>query len=153
MRTMRRIERLMSSEESAALLTKGEYGDLCTVDAEGQPSGTPMSYIFYEGDIYFHSAVEGLKLDNIKSNPKVCFTVVKHSCMDEEELVLHYESVMAYGKASLVDDEDKIIKILMEHIKKYSSDFNSKWEGYIKAAIKDIVIIKMEVDLITGKRS
>ena len=83
-RSMRRKDRQMSQESARELLNHGDYGVLSSVDEEGQPYGVPVNYV-YDGEktIYFHCAREGHKLDNLRSNPRVCFTiVVNHQIMD-----------------------------------------------------------------------
>lgn len=150
MKKMRRFDRSMTNEESQELLKRGEYGVLSTVDTEGQPFGTPLNYVFYDGSIYFHSAVEGTKLDNIENNPRVCFTVVGETELDPKDFSTNYESVMAFGKVSIVESGDEY-KILMEFIKKYSPDFMKEGEAYIKAAIDKVLVIKIEVDALSGK--
>ena len=150
MKKMRRFDRSMTNEESQELLKRGEYGVLSTADSEGQPFGTPLNYVFYDGSIYFHSAVEGTKLDNIENNPRVCFTVVGETELDPKDFSTNYESVMAFGKVSIVESGDEY-KILMEFIKKYSPDFMKEGEAYIKAAIDKVLVIKIEVDALSGK--
>jgi nitroimidazol reductase NimA-like FMN-containing flavoprotein (pyridoxamine 5'-phosphate oxidase superfamily) len=147
---MRRFDRSMTNEESQELLKRGEYGVLSTVDTEGQPFGTPLNYVFYDGSIYFHSAVEGTKLDNIENNPRVCFTVVGETELDPKDFSTNYESVMAFGKVSIVESGDEC-KLLMEFIKKYSPDFMKEGEAYIKAAIDKVLVIKIEVGALSGK--
>lgn len=150
MKKMRRVDRLMTNEKALELLKKGEYGILSTLDSEGQPFGTPVNYVFCEGNIYFHSAIEGTKLDNIENNPKVCLTVVGETELDSKDFSTNYESVMAFGKASLVEGNDKF-KILMEVVKKYSPDFIKEGEAYIKSSINQAFVIKIDVETISGK--
>ena len=64
---MRRKDRETDSEQTIKLLKEGEYGVLATVDAEGQPYATPLSYVCTNNLIYFHCATEGHKLNNLKS--------------------------------------------------------------------------------------
>jgi len=150
MKKMRRADRLMDTEEAAKLLEKGDYGIFCTVDQEGQPYGTPVHYVFYKGNIYFHAATVGTKLDNIKENQKVCFTVVTTSEVEPEKFSTIYESVMAFGKAAVTDEEEKV-KILMELVKKYSPEYIKEGEAYIEASKNATVVIKIEVGSFTGK--
>ncbi|MHC1721458.1 MAG: pyridoxamine 5'-phosphate oxidase family protein [Clostridiaceae bacterium] len=150
MKKMRRADRLMNSEEAAGLLVKGDYGIFCTVDQEGQPYGTPVHYVFYKGNIYFHAATEGTKLDNLKGNDKVCFTVVITSQVEPEKFSTIYESVMAFGKASEVGEEEKTM-ILMELVKKYSPEYIKEGEAYIEASRNATIVVKIEVESFSGK--
>ncbi len=58
-REMRRKDRETSEEEACQLLAAGEYGVLSTVGADGEPYGVPLSYVYRDGEIFFHSAPEG----------------------------------------------------------------------------------------------
>ena len=150
MKSMRKIERQMTVEEAVEVLNKGEYGILTTVDNELQPHGTPLSYVNIDDKIYFHCALEGLKLDNISKNPKVCFTVVGKTKVLPDKFSTEYESVMAYGKAVIVKGEEKIF-VLREVIKKYSPEFMESGEQYINRAAEKTCVVKIDVNHITGK--
>jgi Pyridoxamine 5'-phosphate oxidase len=74
--TMRRKDREISEEEALHLLAKGEYGVLSTVGPDGSPYGVPLSYIYREGEIYFHSAIEGRKVEHLCAGALASFCVV-----------------------------------------------------------------------------
>ncbi|HRU42660.1 MAG TPA: pyridoxamine 5'-phosphate oxidase family protein, partial [Candidatus Diapherotrites archaeon] len=121
-REMRRQDRKTDNEKAAAILAAGEYGILSTVGDNGYAYGVPLSYAYSKGSIYFHSATVGHKLDNIKHNDKVSFCVVGATEVIPEDFGTKYESVIVFGKASEIYDEEKQ-EALMTIIKKYSSDF------------------------------
>lgn len=150
MKNMRKIDRQMTSEETLVLLNRCQYGILSTVDKEYQPYGTPVSYINTGDKIYFHCALEGTKLENISNNPKVCFTVVGDTKLLPDKFSTEYESVMAFGKTSVVEGEEKIF-VLREIIKKYSPDFIEAGEQYINRATDKTCVIRIDIDNITGK--
>ncbi|MBF0530639.1 MAG: pyridoxamine 5'-phosphate oxidase family protein [Deltaproteobacteria bacterium] len=62
-------------QEIAKILDSTNIGCLATIDNNGYPYITPVNFVYYQGRIYFHCALTGEKLDNIKSCPKVCFEV------------------------------------------------------------------------------
>ena len=70
---MRRKERSIDNQQAIELLKKGQYGVLSTVGENGYAYGIPLNYAYHEGNIYFHCAAEGSKLDNIAYNNKVSF--------------------------------------------------------------------------------
>lgn len=150
MKKMRRTDRLMTDAEALMLLEKGEYGILSTADADGQTYGTPVSYVFSGKDIYLHSACTGTKLDNIKANPKVCFTVVGATKVLPSEFATEYESVMAFGEAAIAEDEEKRFA-LSEIVKKYSPDFLLEGDAYILANLNNCVVVKIAVAEFSGK--
>ncbi len=70
-RIIRRIDRAISEEEAKDILKKGEYGILSTISKEGQPYGVPLSYSYAGNIIYFHCALEGHKVDNVRENESI----------------------------------------------------------------------------------
>jgi len=150
MKNMRVIKRQMSDEQALELLKKGEYGVLSTVNAENQPFGTPLSYIFMEGSVYFHCAIVGTKLDNIKNNSKVCFTVIGKTQILPEQFSTNYESVMVFGNATLINGDEKV-SVFKEILKKYSNDYYEEGMKYIEKAKDKATVVKINIDSFTGK--
>ena len=75
-RKIRRIDRALSQSEAVEILKKGEYGILSTVSINGQPYGVPVNYAYTRDAIYFHCAVEGHVVENLRSSNNVSFCVV-----------------------------------------------------------------------------
>ena len=150
MKSMRKIERQMTDEETLGVLLKGEYGILSTIDANGQPFGTPLSYVVKDDNIYFHCALEGAKLDNIYFNRKVCFTVVGSTKVLEDKFSTEFESIMAFGDAIIIEGEEKLLA-LREVIKKYSPSFIEAGEMYINKAIEKTCVVRIKITHLTGK--
>jgi len=147
---MRVFKRQMNDEQTLDLLKKGEYGILSTIDVENQPFGTPLSYIFMEGSIYFHCATVGTKIDNIKNNSKVCFTVVGKTEILPAEFSTNYESVMAFGSATIINGEEKI-DALRAILKKYSRNYYEEGMKYIEQANDKVKVVKIKLEDFTGK--
>jgi len=57
------------------ILDSTNIGRLAIIGGDGHPYITPVNFVRYSGNIYFHCAPQSEKLDNLKRNPKVCFTV------------------------------------------------------------------------------
>ena len=74
-REMKRKERQLSAELTEKILNKCTSGVLSVIGDDGYPYGVPVSYAYSDGKIFFHCAKEGHKVDAIKNNPKVSFTV------------------------------------------------------------------------------
>lgn len=150
-RPMRKKERQMDAENALKLLQTGEYGVLSSVDAEGQPYGVPVNYVFDGKDvIYFHCAREGHKLDNLKHNPKVCFTVVGEQRIMDWIFSTAYESVIAFGEAVDVDADEKYQALRLLAIK-YSPDYMDEFDRDIERAMIPVQVIKIQVKQVTGK--
>ncbi len=62
-------------KEIQRILSLTNIGRLATNGEDGYPYMTPVNFVCIEGNIYFHCAPKGEKLDNIMRDPRVCFEV------------------------------------------------------------------------------
>ncbi len=147
---IRREDRKIGPEEAIEILKKGEYGILSTVGEDGYAYGVPLNYVYVDNSIYFHCAKEGHKLDNIKNNMRVSFCVVGETKPIPEKFTTRYESVIVFGKAMEIFNEEKE-KALLEIIYKYANQYIEQGKEYIKKAKDKTVIIKINIEKITGK--
>ena len=150
MRELRRKEKAMGELETAALLTRGEYGVLSTVDADGQPYGVPLNYVFKDNHIYFHCALVGHKVENIDFNPKVSFCVVGKTEVVADEFTSRFESAIAFGPASVVYGEERY-NALVWMLEKYSADFIEEGKVSIERNDRATKVVKIEVKHLCGK--
>lgn len=89
----------LTTEEIETLLATPEIGVLCTVDADGQPEGSP---VWFEADgasrIFLHVDRASRKARSIRRNPKVSLTVDTRSAP--------YRGVVLRGEARELDYDD-----------------------------------------------
>jgi uncharacterized protein len=149
-RTIRRADRAIPDHEAREILQAGEYGILSTVSADGQPYGVPVSYSYTGEVIYFHCAVEGHKLENLSSNNKVSFCVVGKTQVLPDKFATNYESVIVFGTAVEIVDDEKHTG-LVELLQKYSSGFMDKGLRYIDGDGHKARVYKIVIDAMTGK--
>lgn len=149
-REMRRSDRQCTKDQAITILEKCEYGVLSTVSQDGYSYGVPLSYVFKDSHIYFHSATTGHKLENIESNPKVSFCVVGDKQTLPEKFSTSYESVIVFGQASEVVGEEKK-DALLALVVKYSPDYLEKGKQYIDNSGEKTTVVKITVEQITGK--
>lgn len=107
--------------------------------------------MYINNSLYFHGASEGQKHDNIKFNEKVSFSVVQRTEILQERFTTKYESVIIFGKASTVVDEEEKRTSLMAFIDKYSPDFKKEGVEYINRAASKTNIVKITIDHATAK--
>lgn len=108
-RNMRRAEKAVDIIKAEELLRSENYGVLSVIGDDGFPYGVPVNFVYDEGKIYFHSTSgSSHKLDAIRKNEKVSFTVVLEHDMKPELLDTMYTSVIAFGRARvLVSKEER----------------------------------------------
>ena len=151
-REMHKKEREINYNEAIQILKNGEYGILSTVSQEGYPYGVPVNFVLIDNSIFFHCATEGHKLENILNDNRVSFCVVGGTCVMPDRFSTKYESVIVFGKAKEVFDDEKNTA-LIEIIKKYSSDYIEEGKEYIKKASAKTKVIKINIEKISGKAS
>ena len=120
---------------------------------DNRPYVVPLCFGYADNTLYFHSAAEGKKIEILKKNHNVCFEFDLGCEVVQDEQAckwgMKYQSVVGFGKASFVGDPEekrKGLDAIMEH-------YSGKSFDYPDAAIKNIVLIKVEIESMTGKQS
>ena len=147
---MRRKDKAMTKEACDHLLLKAEYGVLGTISHNGYPYLTPLNYVYANGKIYFHSAKEGEKLDNIDVDNKTSFCVVGDTVLIGEKFDTDYKSVLVFGRTIEVKEEEKK-EALRALIDKYSPDYIEEGYKYIEKSGTTTRVFGIEIDHISGK--
>ena len=151
-RAMRRGKQLLSMEDTLSVMDRGTNGILACVGDDEYPYAVPLSYVYFKEKIYFHSAKAGHKIDSIMRNPKVSFTVVDEDRIVSEEYTTYFRSVIAFGKARIVEGEERqgAFEALAE---KYSSDQPQEARKKEIAECTHAYLIAIDVEHITGKEA
>ncbi len=109
----RKHSEVSDKREMERILCSTNIGRLGTTGADGYPYVTPVNFVYYRGNIYFHCAPAGEKLDNIARDSRVCFEVdVPLSYLDtslgqeQRGCKVHqlYHCVIIRGEATVVPD-------------------------------------------------
>ena len=149
-RGMRRIEKALGIDKTIDILENGDFGVLATCGQDGFPYAVPLSYVCYNKMIYFHSALEGHKIDNISYDDNVSFCVVGKTKEIADEFDILYQSVIVFGRASIVKGKEKR-RALVLIAKKYTHKSDSEINDYLKANAKKSCVVKIKIKKITGK--
>lgn len=120
---------------------------------EGRPYIVPLCFGYKDNILYFHSAREGKKLDILRKNKRVCFEFdIDHEIVEADNAcgwTMKYQSVIGFGKGSIIDDlesKNKALDVIMQHYSRNSYE-------YPDSKVKKTVIIKVEIEHMTGKKS
>ena len=148
---MRRKDREIKIEEIQEILESGEYGVLASTSENGYPYAVPLNYAYHNNKIYIHSAGQGQKLENLEKDPKVSFCIVEQTEILPAEFSTNYRSVIAFGEAKFIDDEELKKEALVRLIKKYSSEYIKPGMEYINKAIGVTTVVEISITHITGK--
>ena len=150
-REMRRHNQLLTSEECIEVLNKGTSGVLAVSGDDGYPYAVPLSYAYKDGALWFHGAITGHKIDSIERCSKVSFCVIDKDDVVPEKLTTVYRSVIAFGKAYVLDDERKIAHGARIIGEKYLPGMHDRIESEIAQSMPKLNVIRMDIEHMTGK--
>lgn len=120
---------------------------------DGQPYVIPLCYGYKDNTFYLHSAREGRKLDILRKNDRVCIEI-ETDCEtirgdDACAWSMKYRCIIGFGRASFIDDDEakrRAFDVIMGH-------YTEGHHEYIIKKMKNTVIIKVVIELMTGKQS
>ncbi len=148
----RREKEITDRSDIDAVIRQCQVCHLGLTDGD-QPYVVPLSF-GYDGEaVYFHSAKLGRKIDLLQSNPRVCvqFEINDGLITGPEacDWSTAYRSVMGFGTACLVEDPAAKHSALALLMAQYSpGEFT-----FSPTVVDRTAIIKVTLDLVTGKRS
>ena len=149
---MRRKRQLLPTEESVSILEKMTSGTLALHGDDGYLYAVPVSYVYADGKIYFHTAVKGHKVDAIQTNGKVSFCVVEQDDVKPAEFTTYFRSVIAFGKARILEDGNEKLSALRLLADKYSHG-EAGMEAEIAKGFNHLLMVEITVEHLTGKES
>jgi len=148
---VREIERILNS---------AHIGRLASTGADGYPYITPVNFVFHGGDIYFHCAPVGEKLDNITRDSRVCFEVDtplayldagfepdRRGCKVHQ----HYHCVIIRGRASVVPSGPLKVEALNALVRKHEP--NSRLEPLTEdlPAYRNCAVVRVTPEFVSAK--
>jgi nitroimidazol reductase NimA-like FMN-containing flavoprotein (pyridoxamine 5'-phosphate oxidase superfamily) len=151
-REMRRGKQLLSIEDTVAVMTRCTNGVLACLGDEGYPYAVPLSYVYFNGRIYIHSAKAGHKIDAITKNPKVSFSVIDEDKIVSEEYTTHFRSVIVFGKARIVEGDERL-ESFAALVDKYSGNQPEEARNKEISKCTQAHIIAIDIEHITGKEA
>lgn len=150
-REMYKKERQVSEERVKEMLLSSTEGTLSMHGDDGYPYSLPMNYIYLNDAIYMHTANRGYKIDALRQNSKVGFSVIARSQIAPELYTTKYESVVATGDVEFVDDPQERLLVMETFVDRFSPGLQEGGQKFIKAAIDRTAIIKINIREMKGK--
>ncbi len=153
-REMRKKKQILSQEDCAMILTRGTSGVLALHGDEGYPYAVPMSYVYHNGKIYFHSAKSGHKLDAIRANPKASFCVIGQDHIVPEEYTTYFCSVIVFGKIRILEGEREKREAIEALSVRYAPGDSADHREYtIQKEWKQLCLLELSIDYLSGKEA
>lgn len=152
-REMRRKKQQMSFEQCVEVLERRTAGVLAVSGDDDYPYAVPLSYVYCDSKIIFHCAKSGHKLDAIAKNDKVSFCVIDADEIVPLEFTTYFRSVIAFGKARILDDEAEKRKAIEVLAEKYTPDHLEERNKEIDGAMMRLCMVEISIDYMTGKEA
>ena len=149
-RPLRRYKQAASFQECEAVLNAARRGILAVHGENGYPYGLPVNYLYVDGKICFHCAKAGHKMDAIRANNKVCFTVLSEPVKNPGEWWNCFTSVICFGRISEVMDEkekDRLLRLIGAKFFPEGYDM----EGDMAKNARNALIQEITIDHMSGK--
>lgn len=150
-RKMRRRLQQLNTAEAAEILENGSFGVLALHGDEGYPYALPISYVYADGCLYFHSALTGHKLDAVRRCNKVSFCVVAQDEVLPEKYTTAYKSVIAFGRIRVMDEGEKLPAVL-KLAEKYNPGHPAQSRAEADKGIKAMHMLELKIEHLTGKQ-
>jgi uncharacterized protein len=153
-REMKRVDRQVTDmTDIEDIINRCQICRLGMIDGD-KPYVLPMNFGYENNTIYFHGALTGRKISIIQASPQICIEFdIAHEILTDKETACKwtqkYESVIAWGKAEIMDnpvEKRKAFNIIMAH---YSE--KKEWD-YPDIIIERTHVIKVPLEKITAKR-
>jgi nitroimidazol reductase NimA-like FMN-containing flavoprotein (pyridoxamine 5'-phosphate oxidase superfamily) len=141
-----------SREEMEQILREEVVGYL-GLSGDRQPYVVPLNYAYTAGRILFHCALGGQKLDAIRRNPNVCFTVGRQvgdvrDHGDDSTCHVDSDSVICYGRARILEDLADREAALNDFNRRYRPDA----PDLPRARVEGCLAVEIMVAEMTGRR-
>lgn len=152
-REMRRKRQMLAEEESIAILQKATSGTLALLGDNDYPYAVPISYVYQEGRLYFHSAMEGHKVDAIRKCSKASFCVIDQDDVKPEKYTTFFRSVIAFGRVHIVENDSERFEIARLLGNRYNPSHDEDLQKEIESGLSHMLVIRFDIEHLTGKEA
>ena len=148
----RKDKEITDSLQIEEIIRKSDVCRLAMVDCR-KPYLVPLSFGYEGNSLYFHSALKGLKIDILRSNPNVCFEFdVPGELITGEspcKWSMQYQSVIGFGKAEFLEKPDEkrdAFRVIMAHYSDQQFEFSDE-------KLQAVAMFKVSISELKGKQS
>lgn len=169
---MRRRDREMNEDFALDVIDNSEFGVL-GICKDGEVYTIPLSIVRKENNLYFHSALEGKKVDMIVDGGDVSVSFISKvkvpSILSREEIIqkidekkfseigskvftTEFESAHVKGKIYKLTEASEIIDALILISEKYTPEFTDLAMEFINNSLQRTGVYRISIEEIKGKR-
>ena len=128
-----------------------EAEDMCLALNTGEaPYTFFVNFIYLNGALFAHGACEGRKLDLLRADPRVGFTIATGVQVVPEKFTTNYRSLVGTGIANVIEDIEEKKAVFMGFADKYQAACPRP----VPQNMADrIAVIKIAIKSLSGKQS
>jgi hypothetical protein len=152
-REMRRKRQQLPEEENIKILKKATAGTLALHGDGGYPYAVPISYVYHEGKLYFHSALAGHKVDAIRSCDKASFCVIEQDDVQPKKYTTFFRSVIAFGRIHIIEDEQDKLEAALLLGNRYNPNDDESLKKELQGGFTRMLMIRFDIEHLTGKEA
>jgi len=159
---VKKIFEIKDEEVIKEMLDSAEYGTLA-ICVEDKPYSLPINFVEIDGNIYFHGAKRGRKIDILRKNQFVSFSVVEPLSMIDSNFsskdglacpaTQFFKSIIIDGVIEFIEKYDEKVNMLSTMMKKLQKEggYRPLSEEVYKKAINATLIYKLVPNQIKAK--
>lgn len=134
---------------------RAAVGRLGTMGKDGYPMIKPLNFVYHAGAVYFHTALEGEKIDDIRRNDRVCFEVdqpISYVKSDAKPCSASYlfRSVIIRGRGRMVSDREEKVDALGALMKKYQPE--GGYGDFSEEKLTITGVVRIDIEEMAGKQ-
>ena len=145
-RDMRRKRQQLSEEGSIEILQKATAGTLALLGDNGYPYAVPISYVYTDGKLYFHSALSGHKVDAIRQCDKASFCVIEQDEIHPKQYTTYFRSVIAFGRVHIIEDEQEKLETARLLGDRYNPNQEEALQKELEHGFARMLMIRFDIE-------
>ena len=142
----------MKKEHIEAIIRKASVCRLGILNGDS-PYIVPLCFGYRDSTLYFHGLMKSRKYELIQKHPQVCFEfdilAEPISAADPCDWDMRYQSVVGFGKASMVEETDEKRRALEIIVSQYANESHT----FSEQKLKGTAVIKVNIATMTGRQS
>ena len=155
---MKHIFVIKDKNKIEEILNRAEYGTLALCDNNSKPYSVPVNFVTLDGAIYFHGSHQGRKMNAIKNNQQVSFSVVEDYSLIQSYFssdsglacpaTQFFKSIVIDGCAVIIHEQIIKAKIMELLMKKHQpeGEYLELSDASYEKALKVTAIVKIEIE-------
>lgn len=152
-RKMRRSRQQLSKSECEDILETATSGTLAVLGDNGYPYAVPLSHVYDDGKIYFHSALSGHKVDAIMHCDKASFCVVAADDVHPSEFTTYFRSVIAFGRIHIVEEDNEKLHAAVLLGSRFNPDDVEGLRKEIAKGFPRMLVLRFDIEHLSGKEA